>query len=153
MKRYSIIVNVLFLGCFFAFQSSELKGQKVINWEHLADVDFEEKEDDYTGMYYLYPHFGKNVKALQGKTVDLEGYLIPVDVESNIFVLSKYPLSSCFFCGAAGPETIVEVEFQYDIEHTSMDDLTTIRGRLKLNSDDFEHFNYILSDPELVSYR
>ena len=46
-----------------------------------------------------------------------------------------------------GPETAVELQFTS--EPTFMtDDLITVTGILKLNSEDVEHFNYILTKCE-----
>ena len=61
-----------------------------------------------------------------------------------IFILSKGPMSSCFFCGVGGPETAIELEF-ISKPTFKTDDIITVTGVLKLNSENVEHFNYILT--------
>lgn len=54
-------------------------------------------------------------------------------------------MSSCFFCGQGGPETAVELHFT-DKSNFKTDNIVTITGILKLNRDDVDHFNYILTN-------
>ncbi len=145
----------IFSLCFAALLSlayvADLYSQKHVEWDILADVTFDEKFDEESGMYWLIPQFGKKVKSFENKEIEMEGYLIPVDAEGKFYVLSRFPYSSCFFCGAAGPESILEIVFTKDIEHQSMDDIIRIRGKLQLNADDFERFNYILEETVILS--
>lgn len=48
-----------------------------------------------------------------------------------------------FFCGGGGPETAIELYF-VSKPNFQTDDIVTITGVFNLNSDDVEHFNYIL---------
>jgi len=72
-------------------------------------------------------------------------HFLNLDPEGEIYILSKGPMSSCYFCGIGGPETAIELE----LENTSLifntDDIISVTGILKLNQDDVEHFNYILT--------
>ena len=97
-------------------------------------------------MYFLYPDFGRSVKDLEGKKVAIKGYMIPVDPDGNIYVISAQPMSMCFFCGGAGPESIVELQFRDKKQRFKTDAVKTVTGTLKLNSQDVEHLNYILED-------
>ncbi|MEM6963324.1 MAG: DUF3299 domain-containing protein, partial [Bacteroidota bacterium] len=64
-------------------------------------------------------------------------------------VLSKNPNSSCFFCGGAGPETVLELELKPSaIERYEVDDLKTFKGILKLNKINDKHLTYLLTDAE-----
>ncbi|WP_341220585.1 homoserine dehydrogenase [Polaribacter atrinae] len=54
-------------------------------------------------------------------------------------------MSSCFFCGVGGPETAVELHFK-NKPNFKTDQIVAVTGILKLNRDDVEHFNYILTD-------
>jgi len=128
-----------------------LPAQQKISWEVLADVRFHEQFDEELQAYWMIPTFGDRPRAYEGKEVILSGYFIPVDILDNFFVLSKNPYSSCFFCGGAGPETVVEMQLsQAEGRSLHNDQRITVRGQLQLNKDDFDHCNYILEDAELV---
>lgn len=128
----------------------QLSGQSSITWDVLADVDFEEILLEDTDTYWLVPTFGETVKLYENQEITIEGYLIPIDIEENFCILSKNPYSSCFFCGAAGIETIVELQFQKPLKSVQMDQKARVTGQLKLNKNDFEHFNYILTKARLI---
>ena len=54
-------------------------------------------------------------------------------------------MASCFFCGAAGPETIVEVSFE-EKPPFKTDQIVTVTGILQLNANNVDHCNYILNE-------
>jgi len=123
--------------------------QKSISWKVLDDVRWEEKMDENNG-YWLVPVFGSQPKAYQNQVVVIEGYFIPLDTGGKVQVLSRYPYSSCFFCGGAGPESIVELQLEKRLlKHLRMDEKVRFQGRLVLNDSDYEHFNYILKEARL----
>ena len=117
-------------------------------WDILSDVSFSSKYLEEFGERYLVPEFGKTPREHEGKTFTITGYIIPVDPESDIYILSRFPYASCFFCGSAGPETIVELIFKKKAKIRKktykVDDIRTFEGVLRLNSGDIEHTNYIL---------
>ena len=123
--------------------------QTKITWKTLSDVKFEEKVSNEDGLYYFYPSFGANVKKVEGELVLITGYALAIDPENGFYVLSKTPFSSCFFCGAGGPETIVELELKSDENSFVMDQIITIEGVLKLNEYDINQCNYILKQAEV----
>ncbi len=101
-------------------------------------------------MYFLYPTFGQTVRNLQNKEVQIKGYMIPVDETENIYVLSSQPMAACFFCGGAGPESIIELQFKNRRRKFKTDEVRSVRGMLQLNNNDIEHLNYILKNAEVV---
>lgn len=133
--------------------SIDLSSQQSVTWEELTDVEFEEKFDEVTEAYWLVPIFGDQIKKLERQQVFIEGFLIVLDLESNIVVLSKYPYSSCFFCGMAGPESIVEIQLKEAPTDIKMDQKAVIQGELKLNSTEFNHFNYILKEAVIAELK
>ena len=72
-----------------------------------------------------------------------------IDPEIGYYVLSKGPFASCFFCGAAGPETIVELSLKSKDKSFMMDEFATFKGYLKLNSDDIYRCVYIIEFAEV----
>lgn len=141
MKKIFIIVLIPL----FALASNPIK----ITWENLRDVTFKKKWNAKENMFVLEPSFGSKVMALKGKTVSLTGYMIPVDVDANYYVLSANPFASCFFCGQAGPESVVSVKFKNISKRFNTDDRVTINGIFVLNTEDINELNYILEKAEL----
>lgn len=143
MKNKLLILFVLLLS---------LPGfsQKKITWEDLSKVVFVQKFFTEYNQDFLYPKFSESVLALEGKKVTISGFFLDVDPNGRVLVLSKNPLSSCFFCGESGPETAIEMQCAKK-PNFKTDDLITVTGVLKLNKDDVEHFNYILTDCSVKS--
>lgn len=124
--------------------------QTNITWETLKDVKFADKWSEEFQAYYQVPKFGPVLKALEGKEVIIKGYIIPIDVIEDYYVLSANPYSSCFFCGQAGPESVMEVQLKKSNKDLKMDQVLTFKGTLKLNADDIYQLNYILENAEIV---
>jgi hypothetical protein len=121
-------------------------------WNEFAKTKFEPKYYEKLGEYLFYPTFPANLKALEGKEVTVQGFYVPFAPEDgNYIIVSKYPMSQCFFCGGGGPESIAEVNFSKDPGKFQVDDLITVKGKLKLNTDDMDHVNFILTEAVLVS--
>lgn len=123
----------------------------LVSWKTLSDVKFEKKWDEQEGMYVLYPSFGNSVKNLEGKEIRISGYVIPVDYNENFYVLSAFPYSSCFFCGGAGPESVMSLKFKKSGERFKTDTRIEVKGTLELNSSDIYEMNYILRDAEKIN--
>jgi hypothetical protein len=105
-------------------------GQKTLVWPVLSMTTY--NENPTTGQ--LEPEFPSVlVSQYEGQEVLVTGYLIPVDVEANRYALSKNPFASCFFCGNAGPETVVELKFAEDPGRFATDKYLPIKGTLILN--------------------
>ena len=121
--------------------------QTEITWQTLSNVRFTDKYSEEEEAYYYYPHFGSSVKALEGKEVYLKGYMLAIEPKKDIYILSRNPFAACFFCGNAGPESIVELKLKPGHKF-KMDQVATIKGTLKLNEDDIYQCNYILEDAE-----
>lgn len=124
-----------------------------LTWDHLAEVDFEERYTEEVETYVPYPVFRPSVQRLSQQKVEIKGYIIPVEEtgEESIIVLSANPFSSCFFCGMAGPETIMDIKLKKKFKNKfKQDDVLTFRGQLRLNDSDLYYLNYILEEAELV---
>ncbi len=117
-------------------------------WKTLAKVTFKTKKDPMLGYDVDIPIFGKEIKELEGQTISIRGYIIPVEGyrQQGYFVFSAYPYNLCYFCGGAGPETVMEVFTKKgtSIKYTSKP--ITIKGKLVLNSKDVNKLMYLLEN-------
>ena len=124
-----------------------------INWKMLSKVEFNEVFIDTLDAYVPFPVFHPEIEYLDGKKIELNGYVIPIEEtgDESILVLSANPYSSCFFCGGAGPETVMDIKLKTKAKKRfKQDDKTTFRGQLRLNDSDLYYLNYILENAEVV---
>jgi hypothetical protein len=146
MKKFSLL-SVLLLSTLSVFAQT-----KTDMWSSFAKTKFEPRYDEKLGEYIFHPNFAQDLKALVGKEITIEGYYVPFAPEDgNYIVISKFPMSQCFFCGGAGPESVAEVNFSKELPKLDVDDLITVKGKLKLNMDDLDHVTFILTDAVLIS--
>ena len=141
------ILGVLILAFAVVFSKSGFSQYRSIDWRFLAKVTWDDRYfPDYDETVW-YPEFSQEVLDADSSLVEIQGYIIPIDVESGFYVLSANPFASCFFCGNAGPESVLELQFTQPLKNIyKTDEIATFRGRLKLNWDDLEHCNYILTN-------
>jgi hypothetical protein len=146
MKRIGLLSLMMLCGCLLMAQG------KTDMWETFAKTKFEPKYYEKLGEYLFYPTFPADIKALEGKEITIQGFYVPFAPEDgNYIIISKYPMSQCFFCGGGGPESIAEVNFSKEPRKFQVDDLITIKGKLKLNAENMDHVNFIISDAVMVS--
>jgi hypothetical protein len=125
---------------------------KTDTWSIFAKTKFEPKYYEKLGEYLFYPNFPQELKALEGKEISIQGFYVPFAPEDgNYIIISKYPMSQCFFCGGGGPESVAEVNFAKGPPKFQVDDLITVKGKLKLNADNVDHVNFILENAVVVS--
>ena len=144
--KNTIIAIVAILGI-AALQPAQAQ-DKV--WKTLSKITFKKEYNEMMGFKVDVPVFSEEVKALEGKEVTIRGYIIPVEGYKGHkeFIFSAYPYNMCFFCGGAGPETVMEVFADESIEYTA--EPITIRGKLELNSDDINRLIYAMKGAEKV---
>lgn len=144
------MMNKILFFVWICFIGTTAYAQESNYWNVLKDVEIKTRPDE-TGKYEMeYPEFGSKVKSYNGKVIQLKGYIVPLQElrGQKFFVLSAYPFNMCFFCGMAGPETVIEVYTLKEIKFTS--EKIAIEGKLKLNFDDANHLMYILEDAKQI---
>lgn len=141
----------LLLSCLLSilFISSSVQAQDN-TWKTLSKVTFTKKYDDLLGFKVDVPVFAADVKKLDGKEITLRGYIIPVEGyrSHTEFIFSAFPYNMCFFCGGAGPETVMEVKSAQPVKYTT--EPITLRGILHLNDTDVNRLMYGLEKAQLV---
>jgi len=117
--------------------SMPIYGQKTVTWETLAQVKMYREFDANMGFEVntAPPEFSPSVVALDGQKVRVRGYVIPVDIDLNLYMVSANPFANCFFCGNAGPETVVELFPGERFRRFATDEMVTFEGTLSVNRD------------------
>lgn len=119
-----------------------------LTWSVLGNIGFKTKDDGfYADM--LYPVLTQNLREMKGKTVELSGYIIPVDDET--YVLSKNVMASCFFCGTAGAETISGLNFKKEVHRLATDTYVTVQGIFSCNETDPDDWIYTIEEAVIIN--
>ena len=119
-----------------------------LTWEILKDVSFKKKWNKEYGIEFMYPNFGKKLKELEGKEFYISGYMIPLDINAGLYAISKFNFASCFFCGGAGPESIISLRFKTKPKRYKTDAFLTMKGFLELNDSNVDDYFYIFHHTE-----
>jgi hypothetical protein len=139
-----LIISIILLSSLKSFSQKSVNPANSLEvWKLLRSLKYESKEN---GIYQ--PFFSPAIQSLDGKKVTLEGFMIVIQHERKpkYFMISFFPVNSCFFCGAAGPETVVEVFSEKPVTYT--DDPIVMSGVLRLNAKDENKMFYILEKAE-----
>jgi len=120
-------------------------------WEQFADTRFKWEWVEELGVEVETPIFSSKVKALEGTEITLTGHYLPFELDGERIIISQMPYAACFFCGGeVGQESVAEVVFSSVQRPFRLDELVTIKGRLKLNIDDYEHMVFIIEDAKVI---
>lgn len=148
----------LLIFCFALLSICSLSAQKLSNdkvWDLLLnDVKFRYIYSIKYDALLPRPKFSKELKKIDGQSITVKGFFLPVDVTGNVFVLSYNPMNMCFFCTGEGLQTIIELnvlpEHLKRFNRLKTDNYFEVRGTLRLNTNLSEHLLYILDDVEFV---
>lgn len=145
MKNISTLFLCLVLSFFTASAQQDA-------WPSLTSITFNKVYDEMLGMEVDKPVFGIIQQSLNGKEISLIGYIIPLEgkVKQSHFMFSVYPISMCFFCGNAGPETVAEVFMANGQKLPYVEDKIHIKGTLQLNPSDPSGTIYKLINAQLI---
>lgn len=140
-----MILTVLLAGAWYGYSQESKSAQ---NWKILSELEYEKSTDEYGEIYI--PKFGPSIQALEGKTIELAGYIIPFEgmFEPSKLIISSQPVASCFFCGGAGPESVAEVFLDELVRYTAKK--VTVTGTLLLNDKNADQLMYILKNAKMT---
>ncbi|NND30942.1 MAG: hypothetical protein HKN76_00030 [Saprospiraceae bacterium] len=119
-------------------------------WKTLAKITYTKQYDELMGFKVDVPVFSEDIMAMEGQIIEVKGYIIPVEgyKSHKEFIFSAFPYTMCFFCGGAGPETVMDVFASNPVEYSA--EQVTLRGKLELNATDINRLMYALTEAELV---
>ena len=142
LRLFVILTFILMYNMGFA--------QTKINWELLGNVTFEKEYSEELGFTANKATFDDGLLSFDGQEVVITGYMIPMDALGINYVISKNPHASCFFCGKAGPETVIQLVFKPSaMRRYKTDEYLTLKGKLKLNKINDLNLTYMMEGVEL----
>ncbi len=128
-------------------------------WADLLKLKFKISFNENVDDVIFQPKFTETIRNYEGKIIEVEGFIIPHNIAADAmgnaedngeqFMFSAFPLASCFFCGGAGIESVMEAFPKNPINYTEKK--ITVRGRLELNDKDFLKLPYILKEVTVIN--
>ena len=141
----------IFLGIIFLSTSLFAQNSTKDNiWSTLALLEFEQKDDK--GYFDSEGNILPLIEAFEGKEIVVKGYVIPLSGKKaqSHFMFSAYPYESCFFCGKAGPETIMEVFVKDDKKINFSEKKMAIKGTFHFTSRNSNEVMFTLKNAEIA---
>ncbi|NBC66257.1 MAG: DUF3299 domain-containing protein [Bacteroidetes bacterium] len=138
------LVTVLLSIILSGFLPVETENNPKVSWDTLSKINWVLENGNYKAV------FTDEIKNLDGKTVDIQGFMFPLRLgseNSNEFLLTANPVSGCFYCAPGSSNSLVmvypeeKIEFQFDP--------VVLEGTFELVPDDFYGLVYQLKNVEL----
>lgn len=146
-KRTLLLVAVIVLitSGFTTPEKGTMAVSSIVNdtltWKALGEVKFSKgTHPDYGEV--MFPKVSPRIKSLHKKKITVSGFIVPIDNEN--YALSKNVFANCFFCGQAGPETIMGVSFKDFKGRIKTDTYVTLTGYLRVNENNVDDWIYNL---------
>ncbi|NNF33231.1 MAG: hypothetical protein HKN68_03935 [Saprospiraceae bacterium] len=148
MQKY--ILSLLVVAIAWSVQAQDINPDQNM-WKTLAKITYKKEYDEFLGFKIDKPVFSAPIKQMEGQEITIKGYIIPVEgyKSHTEFIFSAFPYNMCFFCGGAGPETVMEVLASEPVKYTA--ESVTLVGKLVLNADDINSLMYKLEDARLIN--
>ena len=118
-----------------------------LNWNILGDIKYVSKKDPRYGEI-SFPVVNAKLRVLQGKKITMTGFIVPIDNKN--YALSKNVFASCFFCGQAGPETIMGITFKGETPKLKTDQYVTLEGTFRYNENDVDDWIYHIENAVII---
>jgi hypothetical protein len=120
-----------------------------LSWKLLGQIKYVKKPSADYPEGVMYPVVNSTLKAKNSKTIVMSGFIIPID--NKTYALSKNVFASCFFCGQAGPETIMGLKFKNAGTKLKTDQYVTITGTFRYNDADVDDWIYHVDNAVVIS--
>lgn len=119
-----------------------------LSWKLLGQIKYVKKPSKDYPEGVMFPVINTTLKAKNNKPIVMSGFIIPIDNKS--YALSKNVFASCFFCGQAGPETIMGIKFKNPGMKLKTDQYVTLQGTFRYNDSDVDDWIYHVENAVIV---
>lgn len=136
------------IKAFSEFESKSFVAIDTLNWKLLGAIKFVKKPSKDYPDGVMFPIVNSTLKAKNKKRIAMSGFIVPID--NTTYALSKNVFAACFFCGQAGPETIMGIKFKGSTPKLKTDQYVTLEGNFRINESDVEDWIYHIEDAVIV---
>ena len=155
-KTNKYFLTLITLVVLSVFKPNSTNAQTTLTWKDFDKITFVEKWDTtYQATTHL-PKFNKRLKALDGKQIVIEGYLLPIDISAGYYILksNERPINfGCVYSPKGNSDELIDLNFK-NTDSTYLNQFNnkkvTIKGILKLNDSDILQMNLIIESAEIV---
>ena len=160
MRNTFLILSALILSGFVLISAGSPGTQKIteraertvvadtLSWKLLGQIKYVKKPSPDYPEGVMFPIINPTLKAKNKKTIIMSGFIIPIDNKN--YALSKNVFASCFFCGQAGPETIMGIKFKNPNMKLKTDQYVTLQGTFRYNDNNVDDWIYHIEDAVIV---
>jgi hypothetical protein len=131
-----------------AVENSLMQAPDTLTWKLLGVIKYVNKPSKDYPDGVMFPIINSTLKAKSKKKIVMSGFIIPIDNVS--YALSKNVFASCFFCGQAGPETIMGIKFKGATPKLKTDQYVTMEGTFRYNDNDVNDWIYHIENAVIV---
>ena len=163
MRKSLLIISIIISGFLFASMASPsaIKNHNntssainpvfadTLNWKLLGQIKFLKKPSKEYPEGVMFPVINPTLKAKNNHMIYMTGFIVPIDNKN--YALSKNVFASCFFCGQAGPETIMGIKFKNPGVKLKTDQYVTLQGTFRYNDSDVDDWIYHIDNAVIVS--
>lgn len=133
---------------FSLFEKKTFVVVDTLSWKQLGAIKFLKKKHKDYPEGVMFPLVNATLKAKNKKRIAMSGFIVPID--NTTYALSKNVFASCFFCGQAGPETIMGIKFKGATPKLKTDQYVILEGNFRVNETDIEDWIYHVEDAVIV---
>ncbi len=147
MNHKSLCIIIVII-CFASLAQSQHHNV----WKTLGLMKFERQFAENDGISQQAGRFIPVIEALECEVITLKGYVIPLDGKKaqTHFMFSAYPYAGCFFCGKAGPETVIEVFAKDGVSVEFSENAITLKGYFRFVNRDPNDIMFAMEEAVLV---
>lgn len=121
-------------------KATYITASDTLTWKLLAQIKYLKKPSKDYPEGVMFPVINPTLKTKNKKPITMSGFIIPIDNKN--YALSKNVFASCFFCGQAGPETIMGIKFKSPNMKLKTDQYVTLQGNFRYNDADVDDWIY-----------
>ena len=146
MNARNLIFFSLWLAVLWSAFPGQIFAQIEVTWDMLEDLDFVETDGEWNIA------FGEKVQELNGKTIKIYGFMMPLDgsLQQKHFILSMLPIEGCQFCAPGTQAQFIEVNASRGEGIRYTYDSIQIQGTFELMPDAPMGVYFLMTDAELV---
>jgi hypothetical protein len=133
---------------FNTLESGLMQAPDTLTWKLLGVIKYVNKPSKDYPDGVMFPIINSTLKATNKKKIVMSGFIVPIDNVS--YALSKNVFASCFFCGQAGPETIMGIKFKGATPKLKTDQYVTMEGTFRYNDNDVNDWIYHIENAVIV---
>ncbi|MDT0678543.1 hypothetical protein [Autumnicola musiva] len=120
-----------------------------LTWQLLKNIDYVDIATEEYPQGIMNPIINKRLKELKGAYITISGHAIPMDEKS--YALSENVMATCFFCGMAGPESIMGIAFKDKAPNLETDQFLTLIGKFDYNDSNPDDWIYHIKEAKLLT--